>query len=170
MTYYNKSLYIWGDFVSYTKPPLYRYEIATGTWTRIQPLGDQVGMAINYGLCIYNHQLYSVLGSWDLSYSIVKINLKSDNYELERIWIDRTGLADSGMGYYCDDNMIYLFGGGTDAGYFNSLTVLDFDKYPLQFKFLSKDMKIPTGRLGHAMQVYDDKLYIYGGVIDSGSK
>jgi hypothetical protein len=170
MKYYNQSFYIWGDSVSYNKPPLYQYEIATGIWTRVQPLGDEVGMAVNYGLCIYNHKLYSILGSWDLSNSVIEINLKSENYELERTWIDRTGMGDTGLGYYCDENMIYLFGGTTDSGHLNTLSVLDLDKHPLQFKFLSKNMKLPSARRGHAMQVYDDKLYIYGGITDSGSK
>jgi hypothetical protein len=170
MKYYNQSFYIWGDLVSSANPPLYKYEISKGIWTRVQPLGEEVGMAVNYGLCIYNHKLYSVLGSWGLSKSVIEINLTSENYELERTWIDRRGLGDSGLGYYCDENMIYLFGGTTDGGHFNSLSVLDLDKDPLQFKFLSKDMKLPSARRGHAMEVYDDKLYIYGGITDSGSK
>ncbi len=63
-------------------------------------------MAINYGLCIYNNQLYSILGSFGLSDSVIKINLMSENYELERIRIDRIGKAESDMGYYFDENLI----------------------------------------------------------------
>ncbi len=152
------------------KPPLYRYEIDTGIWTKIQPSGEETGFAFKYALCIYNNQLYSVLGAFEPAQSVIKIDLASQNYNLERNWIDTRDMGDTGMGYYCDANLIYMFGGNAGNEDHNSLTVLDFEKYPFQFKFLSKDMKLPSARRGHAMEVYDDRLYIYGGTSDSGSK
>lgn len=169
MKYYKGFLYIWGDYTSQHKP-LYKYDLATGIWISIQPLGKQIGLTVNYGLCIYQDYLYSVLGSWTSSHSIYRINLISGNYELEELIIDKSGLGDSGYGYDCTDNMMYLFGGTDGTGQFNTLSSLDFDRFPLKFNILSINMNTPTPRSNHAIEVYDNNLYIYGGITNGGSQ
>lgn len=158
-----------GDTTSFYKP-LYKYEIATGQWIRIEFIGKQVESVQNNGLCIYKNTMYSVLGSFSSSSSVYKIDLKSGNYELEDIYIDSDGMADSGFGYACKDNMIFIFGGSTYTGKHNNLAVLDFDKLPLKFTILSKQFKTPTARRGHAMELYNNKLYIYGGITNEAIK
>ena len=60
---------------------------------------------------------------------------------------------------------MYLFGGSSVYdGYFNNLSILDLSQEDLKFEVLNKAMNVPTARRGHAMQAYDDKLYIFGGV------
>lgn len=169
MKYYSDSLYVWGDNQSlYT--PLYKYDLNSGEWVKILPTGKQVEFMYNNGMCIYKDFLYSVLGLWQSSNYIHKINLAFGNYELEEIFIDRMGLGNSWYGYFCNDNLMYLFGGADASGKFNTLSLLDFDQYPLKFQTISKNMKTPTARSGHGMEVFDNVLYIYGGMTNGGTQ
>jgi hypothetical protein len=108
---------------------------------------------------------------WDSSIAgksekIFRIDLSNDNSEFEEITIsNQKNVAEWLFGYDCKDNLVYLFGGGSlDDGYFNNLSILDLSQKELEFKFLNQDMNVPTARKGHAMEAYDDKLYIFGGV------
>jgi hypothetical protein len=58
-----------------------------------------------------------------------------------------------------------VFGGSSVYdGYFNNLSILDLSQQDLEFKVFNQAMNVPTARKGHAMEAYDDKLYIFGGV------
>jgi hypothetical protein len=67
--------------------------------------------------------------------------------------------------------MVFVFGGETfGRGNYNSLSVLNLDHSKLEFQNLSDKLTVPTARRGHAMEVYNDKLYIFGGVDISGNR
>jgi N-acetylneuraminic acid mutarotase len=163
MDYYKGSLYFYsGEF-------LYIYSLKDNIWTSRMPLGKEYTMLIAYAQCVYNDALYLILG-WDdniggASEKIYRIDLSSDKNEFEEIFISNEGIADYTFGYDCKDNLVYLFGGSSvDYGYFNNLSILDLSQQDLEFKVFNKAMNVPTARKGHAMQAYDDKLYIFGGV------
>lgn len=146
----------------------------TGIWTRIEPLGIRLNNVTDNSLCRYKDDLYSILG-WDTTieipiYSIYKINLSSGTYQMEEISIAKEDMAEWSFGYDCKDSMMYLFGGGSLAGYYNTLAELDLSQSVLQFKIVSEPMNVPTARRGHAMEAYDDKLYLFGGIDKYGNR
>jgi N-acetylneuraminic acid mutarotase len=55
-------------------------------------------------------------------------------------------------------------------GNLNTLSVIDLDKYPLEYINLSKNLSTPTPRSNHGMEVYDNSLYIFGGVNNEGDQ
>lgn len=84
-------------------------------------------------------------------------------------------LARDGFGYAFSDVKVYMFGGWTYNGIKNDLLELDPSKVykgasPFQWKILSELAVIPTARVGHAMEVYNENLYILGGKNKQGKK
>lgn len=63
-----------------------------------------------------------------------------------------------------------MFGGDSWAGFYNSLVTLDLDNITSQFNILSRTMETPSPRRGHAMEAYNDELYIFGGVDRYGDR
>ncbi len=119
--------------------------------------------------CIYEDSLYLIMGLDIISYrqstTIYKIDLSNEIYELQEISISKEGMAEYTSGYDCIDNQVYIFGGDSlYDGYFNNLSILDLSSQDLEFQIITKNMNVPTARRGHAMQAYNDKLYIFGGV------
>lgn len=172
MEYYNGSLLI------FTGEYLYKFEIESKTWNRFELSGKKLSPINSYGLCIYKDSLYSVFG-WDIEVSkdessIYKVDLKTGNYQVEEIEIDKDGIGSWSYGYDCNDNIMYMFGGASMneilTEYFNSLVVYDLDNPTAPITNLSPNMKLPTPRRGHAMEVYNDELYILGGINGSGNK
>jgi hypothetical protein len=105
------------------------------------------------------------------SFYIYKIDLSNENYNTEEIPISNKGVAELLFGYDCVDNLIYLFGGGTNLdGFINSFSIIDLSQPKLEFQILSNPMDVPTGRRGHAMEAYNDILYIFGGVDSNGKR
>jgi hypothetical protein len=163
MDYYKGSLYI------YSIDLLYIYDLNANVWTSRKPLGKEYTILIDYAQCIYNDALYLILG-WDdniggASEKIYRIDLSSDKNEFEEILVSKEVIAEYTFGYDCKNNLGYLFGGGSDYnGYSNNFSVLDLSQQDLEFKVFNQAMNVPTARKGHAMEAYDDKLYIFGGV------
>jgi hypothetical protein len=163
MDYYKGSLYI------NSRNYLYIYNLETNVWTREKSSENQDIHLIDYIQCVYNDNLYLILG-WELasytsSNQVYKIDLSSERYELVKISILTEGIPEDMFGYDCADNLLFQFGGGTTTdGEFNNLSVLDLSFQDLEFENLSEHSKVPTARKGHAMEAYDDKLYIFGGV------
>jgi hypothetical protein len=163
MSYYKGSLYI------YSIDLLYIYDLNANVWTSRKPLGKEYTILMDYAQCVYNDTLYLILG-WDnyipgSSEKIYRIDLSSDRNEFEEILVSKEGIAEYTFGYGCKNNLVYLFGGdSTYDGYSNNLSILDLSKQDLEFKVFNQAMNVPTARKGHAMQAYDDRLYIFGGV------
>jgi hypothetical protein len=81
----------------------------------------------------------------------------------------------SNFGHFSQKGTLYMFGGYTLSGFKNDLAVLNLGKHyidedKLAWKILSKDMNVPTPRLGHAMDIYDGNIYIFGGKGKEGKK
>jgi hypothetical protein len=92
-------------------------------------------------------------------------DLSKDNYEAEEIPIYNKGVAEFLFGYDCVDNLVYLFGGGSNNdGYFNNLSIIDLSQNELKFQLFNTAIDVPTARRAHAVEAYNDKLYIFGGV------
>jgi hypothetical protein len=163
MSYYKGSLYI------YSIDLLYIYDLNANVWSTRMPLGKEYTILFDYAQCIYDGALYLIFG-WDdnivgASDKIYRIDLSSDRNEFEEIFISIEGIAKLTFGYGCNNNLVYLFGGNSVYdGYFNNFSVLDLSQKELELKFFNKAMNVPTARKGHVMEVYDDKLYIFGGV------
>jgi hypothetical protein len=169
MNYYDSSLLIYSEEV------LYSYSLITNTWTHKVSLSQRKTQLIDYSQCIYKDTLYLIMG-WDnllasATHSIFKINLKNENYEVNEVPISNEGVAEWLFGYNCVDNIVYQFGGGsTEEGYFNSLFIFDLDQTIPEFKILNENKNVPRARRGHGMEIYDDKIYIFGGVDSNGER
>jgi hypothetical protein len=168
MEYYNGSLYL---FIGST---VFIYNLNSENWSKIETSHEVIDGVIDSAQCFYEQKLYTVKGWDDIngiynSYMYV-MDLSNDEYEMSKLVIDLDSIASAGYGHICNQGILYIFGGYTDYGYSNSLAILDFNLSNLKLELLSKDMNVPTPRLGHAMQVYDDKLYIFGGVDGEGDR
>lgn len=168
MDYYNGSLYLFtGTFI-------YKYDLETGFWIANELSGIKLNSISDNAICMNDGYLYSIAG-WDRElkvpiYSIYKTNLSSETYEIQEISIEKVNIAEWSSGYVCKDNLMYVFGGGSLTGYYNNLSVLDLNQSLPKLTELSKQIKIPTARLGHGMEVYNDDLYIFGGLDKDGNR
>lgn len=66
------------------------------------------------------------------------------------------------------NDAIYMFGGLAYEGLLNELVKVEFCKDNLaneamKFEILSKDIVMPAARREHAMEIYDERLYIFAG-------
>jgi N-acetylneuraminic acid mutarotase len=66
------------------------------------------------------------------------------------------------------NEILYIFGGLAYEGLLNELVKVEICKLnlaneALKFEILSKDIVMPAARREHAMEIYDEKLYIFGG-------
>jgi hypothetical protein len=163
MDYYKGSLYI------NRKNYLYIYNLETNLWTQEKSFKDGNIDLSEYIQCVYNDNMYLILGWEEVSYAssnqVYKIDLSSERYELVKMSVLKEGIPGYAFGYDCDDNLVFQFAGDTIAdGDFNNLSVLDLFLQDLEFENLSERLEVPTARKGHAMEAYDDKLYIFGGI------
>jgi hypothetical protein len=168
MTYYNSSLYIWSG------SHIYKYELMNNVWIITRDKGTAQRNITANSLVVYKDSLYSIYG-WDFVSSngvaeIIKVNLSGDSYEVQSIHIKNDEIANWSHAYVIKNNLAYLFGGGGYDGYNNSLARLDLDNSNLGFKILSKFSEYPIARGGHGMEVYNDELYIFGGIDNNGNK
>jgi hypothetical protein len=166
MDYYDGSLYI------YSGNTLYIYSLEANLWTEADTSGDYDTLLTDYAQCIYDDSIYLILG-WDdvkgePSQTIYRIDLLDEEYLFEEIPIEYEDAVDSLMGFACNDTLAYIFGGSKEIdGFSNNLSILDLSQEDMEFEILSDLFIVPTARRGHAMEVYDDKLYIFGGVDDT---
>jgi hypothetical protein len=168
MEYNEGSLYL---FVGAT---VFIYNLNSEIWSKIETSNNVLDTIEDSAQCFYKEKLYTFMG-WDNItgeeiYSIYIMDLSNDKYEFKEQVIDLQYIAEDSFGYTCKDGILYMFGGYTHAGFSNSLAILDLNQSNLKFEVLSKPINVPTPRRGHAMEVYDDKLYIFGGVDTYGKK
>jgi hypothetical protein len=154
ITYYDGSLY------THVKDHMYIYNLNTSSWTSIIPKGESDFDIYFHNQCIYEGSLYLIKGI-----DIYKIDLSNHRYEVQEISIPKEGMAELSSGYDCVENQVYIFGGDSVSnGFFNTLSIIDLSSQNLEFQILTNNMNVPTARRGHAMEAYNDKLYIFGGV------
>lgn len=168
MEYHDGSLYL---FVGAT---VFIYDLNTEIWSKIETSNQVIDTIVDSAQCFYKEKLYTFMG-WDTItgdeiYSIYIMDLSNDKYEVKEVVIDLKYIAEDSFGYTCKQGFVYMFGGYTYDGFSNSLAILDLNQSNLKFEVLSKPISVPTPRRGHAMEVYDDKLYIFGGVDTDGNK
>ncbi|EIE86980.1 hypothetical protein RO3G_11691 [Rhizopus delemar RA 99-880] len=61
---------------------------------------------------------------------------------------------------------IYVWGGQHRGQYLNEMIIFDLKEYPskAEWQFISQTSKAPAPRAGHISAVYENKLYIFGGM------
>jgi N-acetylneuraminic acid mutarotase len=168
MEYYNGSLYLFAGST------IFIYDLNMENWSKIETSNEVLDSIILSAQCFYKQRLYNFMG-WDYltGYqisSMYMMDLSNDKYEVKELLINLQYLALNSFGYTCINGILYLFGGFTENGYSNSLAVLDLSQSNLKLEILSEDMNVPTPRLGHAMEVYNDQLYIFGGADADSNK
>ncbi len=139
------------------------YDIDEKHWSFIDIKGSNYHF-IN-SVCAYEDSLY--IYKFD---STLRLNLHSKELKLEVLDIDLYGSSQGNYGYVCNENLVYIFGGYDQDDSMNGVWSMDLALLELKFENLSKNMQVPTARSGHAMEVYNDKLYIVGGTDKHGQK
>jgi hypothetical protein len=168
MEYYNGSLFL------FKGTTVFVYDLNSEKWSKIETANEVIDRVRDSAQCFYKEKLYSILGRDSITgnkiSSIYIMDLSNDEYELKELVIDLQYIAEDTFGYTCKHGILYMFGGYTTSGDLNSLAILDLNQPNLKFELLSKPINVPTSRRGHAMEVYDDQLYIFGGVDGLGNK
>ena len=78
-------------------------------------------------------------------------------------------LNSEAFGYKCSGNTVYIFGGNSFAEFSNQLMKFEFITKTQAVRNFSRGMTVPTSRQGHAMEVFNDNLYILGGKNKEGN-
>jgi hypothetical protein len=162
IAYYKGSLYMIHE------GKLIKFELSSGIVSYID-VSKSIPDIWDYGLCVYGDYLYSSFGISQQAYNhIIRINLRSREYITEEITIEEgPGWA---FGYTCRDNIMSFFAGNSYQGFKNYLWSYDLDNYDIRITTLSKNMNIAPARKGHSMEVFDNKLFMFGGVNAAGKR
>lgn len=176
MKYYEGSLYAYGgwDQLQDKSRDLYRYEISTGKWDISEVSGEKPPPLLGHASFVYESYLYILLGNdmdgFESMTNVWRINLNSSNPTWEKIECKnlQPSVPRMNPSYIHHNDNLYVFGGYTYYGLRNdvlamNLSILKSKSSKLQWEILSEDMNVPPSRLGHAMVVHDEKLYIIGG-------
>lgn len=176
MVYNKDNLYIWGGTDKNMKSieELYRYDIHTATWTSEQISDINKKVVTGHGLCAYEDNLYMINGynsSTELFYKeITRLNLDKNTKQSEIFYQFDIKMPQGAFGYVCSGSTVYIYNGLSEDGYRNDLISIDLMQSDPKITILSASMKVPTARYGHAMEVYNNKLYIFGGVDSYGNE
>jgi N-acetylneuraminic acid mutarotase len=173
-TYGNKMEYYSGSLYLFVGSTVFIYDLKLENWSKVETSNEVLDGITLSAQCFYKQRLYNFIGwnyltGYEIS-SMYMMDLSNDKYEVKELLINIQYIALDSFGYTCINGTLYLFGGYTENGYSNSLAVLDLNQSNLKLEILSKDMNVPTPRRGHAMEVYDDQLYIFGGADGDGNK
>jgi N-acetylneuraminic acid mutarotase len=165
--YKDGKLYVWGagGIINPIISEMYAYDIEKQYWSKLDIKGKQEDASLVYGFCSYENSLYVVNGfdrHANLGHKFIN-RLNLENLEWEKYNVEEEDMAFGGFGYVCDGSMVYLFAGFTSDITINNLWSIDLSAQKLEWNLLGKRTNVPTARSGHAMQVYDDKLFILGG-------
>jgi N-acetylneuraminic acid mutarotase len=169
MVYKDGSLYIWGS-VEDNKylSDMHKFEISSKTWSKVEVSNKAPIYTAGYGMCVYKEHAYVINGydetAQKFENKINRINL--DNHQKEWELFDTTDeyLPKAAFGFACNEDAVYLFAGQYIRGNYNILMKVSLEKSQSRSIVLSRPLTVPTARYGHAMTVYDEKLYILGGV------
>lgn len=176
MAFKDGSFYIWGSIGSNGElvKELYRYDIENKAWSVNEVSGEGPKYIGGSGMCTYKESLYIINGYDEVSElftsMIYRVNLDVDDKEWELVGSTDKDAPKAAFGFICRENTVYLFAGQNSNGYTNGLITIDLDRPESYNRVLSSSVTVPTARYGHGMTVYDDKLYIFGGVDKYGNK
>ena len=179
---HNHFLYLFGGtsgFVYYND--LYRLDLLTKTWTKLQPSGKSpehrykhyvVG---NYPLdpgkmpTLYNNDpdVFYVIGginSSTLFGNIYKYIISRNQWETVKIKMN-TGLFKGRYGHTCVyfNESIYVFGGWEGKKRTNDLIRFDFKKSAWKIEEVKAEDYMPSERDFHASVLHDNYFYVIGG-------
>jgi N-acetylneuraminic acid mutarotase len=166
IVYKDGKLYFWDVTDIQESVKIYVYDIETGYWSLIE---HKVSYEhpIEYGvICVYNDTIYMI----DTIGSIIKLKTEGNSLEWDKLVIDSNNLPIHAYSYIVNDRYLYIFAGYNDYKNLNGLWRIDLSSDNLQWINISRDMNTPTPRSGHAMEVYNEELYILGGVDKYGFK
>jgi len=176
MKYYEGSLYAYGgcDQLHEKSRDLYKYEISTGKWNILEVIGEKPPPLFGHASFVYDSYLYILLGNemegFESMTNMWRIHLQQIHPTWEKINCKnlQPSVPRMNPSYIHHGNQLYVFGGYTYYGLRNdvlamNLTVLRSKYHKFKWEILSNDMNVPPARLGHAMVVHNEKLYIIGG-------
>ena len=167
LVYKDGSLYIWGsvDINRESVAELYRYDISTSTWSILEISGDKIQRLNSHGICAYEESLYVLYGydtnTENFSNQVSRIDLSREDKGWENLYDLSIDMFPGAFGYVCNQNIVYVYSGLSATGYRNELVMIDLKESEQRISVLSKSMNVPTARYGHAMSVYNEKLYIW---------
>jgi N-acetylneuraminic acid mutarotase len=176
MAFRDGSFYIWGSIGLNGElvRELYRYDIETKVWSVTEVSGEGPKYIAGGGMCTYKESLYIINGYDEVSElftsRIYRLNLDGEDKQFEFVGSTDENSPKAAFGFACRENMVYLFAGQHANGYTNRLMTIDLDRPESSNTVLSSSITVPTARYGHGMTVYDEKLYIFGGVDKYGNK
>lgn len=174
LAYYDGSLYLWGTYKEYNsiKGELFRYDLSSESWSIVETLSDDISYIQGHGMFTYNTDLYIINGyelrTGEFHNRIHHLNLDAENKVWEEATNPEVNRNKAAFAYVCEGDILYMFGGLSKEGQTNQLLEINL-KLIEESTELSKSMRVPTARYGHSMEVYNDKLYIFGGVDKYGS-
>jgi N-acetylneuraminic acid mutarotase len=161
------NLYIYGGSQILLRNILFdviRYKIDNDSWDLIN-IGNRPGTIAFYAAVIYQDNLYTIFGiepAFNQSYSIYKLDLTLQPPVWEALTISSDILINRGsQAYAINQGKVYLFGGTANNSEFNDLMLLDLNTNSLQV--LSENRSVPTSRMGHGLEIYNEEIYVIGG-------
>jgi hypothetical protein len=164
--YYDGSLYL------VIGRRLIKFELASGIVSSLD-ISNAITDIYDGGLCVYGDYIYSTFGvddNGDVIKAILRINLKSGDFLIEEMPITDFEGPGWTFGYSCRDNIMYFFAGDSSDGFKNYILSYDLGKFDNRLTKLSSYVNTPPARRGHIMEVFDNKLYIFGGVNGAGKR
>jgi N-acetylneuraminic acid mutarotase len=174
--YYKGSLYVFSgiESLTYASNEIYKYDIERSHWSLVKTSGAQIPRLYGCFSTVIDGYLYILFGlteSYLLSNDIYRINLD----EIEPVWevayIDREDDFDESIPRINSfiasiGDKIVMFGGWNVQGVKNDLVIFeptDLKNLKLKYRYLNKVTEMPTARIGHRMEVYQDNLMVFGG-------
>ncbi|KAG1047224.1 hypothetical protein G6F43_010318 [Rhizopus delemar] len=167
----NQHLLIYGGYhKGNTKKNLFLIDTNTISAISIQTSGDVpssrsfTAIACIDGLVLLFGGEPIVLGKiWDPQLYILYTNSK----QWSKIRINgNLPRGRSGHTMSAHNGCIYVWGGQHRGQYLNEMIIFDLKEYPskAEWQFISQTSKAPAPRAGHISAVYENKLYIFGGM------
>lgn len=151
---------------------LYKLDLKDLVWKILDVKSNQPRSVVDNLSFGYNSYMYVMQGvdqdNCKTKESIFRIKMEGNEVETVYMEEDNQVSSRSATGRCIVGSSVYIFGGSTCEGLLNELITVDLCNIylaqdNLQFEILSRNMVMPEARMEHAMDIYNDQLYIFGG-------
>jgi N-acetylneuraminic acid mutarotase len=173
---FKSKIYIFGgyqDGSNKTFNDFYEFQLDTKIWRKLETSGvpsDRMG----HCSVIWNDKLY-IFGGWRPDFSASYLDEIFQFDFTQNLWTKvefKTKLKQLNRCYHSGDiynNSLYIFGGWNGFYRLNELLLFAFELNSMK-RISSSSGNVPCGRSGHSSVIYDDYLYIYGGMNQEGER